>query len=57
MIDQRNQYGYPVIDKYEAARQYAAQAKERNAPKCDCATCREIELLPAVQRITQRWKS
>lgn len=41
----------------EAARQYAAAAKERNKPACDCEPCREKELLPAVQQITQRWKS
>lgn len=55
MNDIRNQYGYPIVSKHEWARQYAAAAKERNKPPCNCAECRMRELEPAVVRITERW--
>lgn len=51
----RNEYGFPVVDRFEAAKQYAAQAKERNKLPCNCAICREREMLPAVINITNNW--
>lgn len=54
--ENRNVYGFPIIDKLAAAKAYAAAAKERNKPACDCKTCKEIELLPSVIRLTQRWQ-
>lgn len=56
MTETRNEYGFPVVDKIERAKQIAAAAKARNTPPCPCPTCRHIELLPAVQRITENWK-
>lgn len=55
LTDTRNDFGFPVVDKLKAAKEYAAAVRERNAPACDCKTCREIELLPAVQRILVNW--
>lgn len=58
MNEQRNEYGFPVVAaKVERAKQYAAEAKARNSPPCDCEACRQTALLPAVQRITERWRS
>lgn len=57
MIDERNEYGFPVVHAdLERARQYAAEARERNKPACQCQTCRLQELEPAVMNITQNWK-
>lgn len=53
--DIRNQWGFPIITRFEWARKYAEEAKQRNKPKCDCESCREKELLPAVMQITQNW--
>jgi hypothetical protein len=53
--DIRNAFGYPVGLRLSKAQQYAAAVRERNQPPCQCETCRQIELLPAVQRITERW--
>lgn len=57
MIDIRNDYGFPVIDKFQAAKEYAFAARERNKPICDCDTCKQIELLPSVIQLVERWKS
>ena len=54
-METRNQYGFPVVDRLEQAKEYAAAAKERNAQRCDCETCRQVEMLPAVIRITEKW--
>lgn len=42
-------------DRIAAARQYAAEARARNMPPCQCPACIQAELLPAVIQITQRW--
>lgn len=54
-LEARNDYGFPVVDRVEQAKQYAAEAKARNTPPCDCETCRQVEMLPAVIRITNNW--
>jgi hypothetical protein len=54
-MNERNDYGYPVIDRHQAARDYAAQVRERNQQECERITCKQIELLPAVQRILVNW--
>lgn len=56
MITERNEYGFPVVDRLAWAKQYAAEAKERNRPPCDCEGCRLREIEPAVINITQRWQ-
>lgn len=38
-----------------AASEYAAQVRARNKPPCDCETCIQAALLPAVIQITERW--
>lgn len=43
--------------KFEKARKYAAEAKARNAPGCDCETCRMKELEPAVAQIVRNWQT
>lgn len=53
--EQRTQYGFPVIDRAEQARIYAAEARERNKPKCDCDACRRIELEPAIVQLVRNW--
>lgn len=55
MITERNEYGFPVVDRLAWAKQYAAEAKERNRPPCDCEGCRLREIEPAVIQIIQRW--
>lgn len=55
-FETRNEFGYPVADKLESAKQYAAAARERNQPPCPCDACRMNELLPAVQNIINNWK-
>jgi hypothetical protein len=55
MTEARNQYGFPIIDRTEQAKAYAAAVRERNKPTCDCPTCREKELLPAVIQLTEGW--
>lgn len=50
-VETRNQYGFPIVERLEAAKQYAAAAKERNKPDCTCETCKRIALLPAIQNI------
>lgn len=56
MDDIRNAYGFPLIAKLEAAKIYAAQAKERNKPQHQCDACREREMLPAVIQLLERWQ-
>lgn len=53
---ERTEYGYPIEIRQLQARQYAAQVRERNKLPCQCDTCKTIELLPAVQRLTERWQ-
>jgi hypothetical protein len=57
--DERNAYGYPVAigmkARLERAAKYAAEARERNTPPCNCDTCRRESLLPVVQNITNNW--
>jgi hypothetical protein len=82
MIDERNEFGFPVIEgeslmkqilgvdlfspsiyntptpqrlKFERAKQYAAEVRERNKPACDCEACRLNEMLPAVKQIAESW--
>lgn len=55
MIETRNQYGFPVADRLERAKEYAAQARQRNRLPCNCPTCRQMEMLPAVLQITNNW--
>ncbi len=43
--------------KWELARQYAAEARERNKPPCDCEACKRDEMLPAVLNIINNWRS
>lgn len=51
----RNEYGFPNIDRAEQARIIAAGARERlKAAPCQCEQCRIAENLPAVQRILAR---
>lgn len=56
-LEQRNEYGFPVVSKLEKAKAYATAAKARNQPPCNCDTCRQIEMLPAVINITKNWSS
>lgn len=56
ITDQRNAFGFPVPDKLQAAQQYAAAARQRNEPPCQCVTCKQIDMLPGVQRIVANWK-
>lgn len=39
----------------QEARKYAAEAKERNKPACQCDACKQAEMLPAVLRIVANW--
>lgn len=57
MFDERNDYGFPVLDKLEKARAYAAEAKERNKPGCECETCRMKEKEPGVIQLLQNWRT
>lgn len=61
MNDERNAWGFPIAigmqAKVERATQYAAEARARNQPACNCETCRREALLPAVQNITTNWSS
>ena len=57
MIEQRNEYGFPIPPKLEAAKKYAASAKERNKPPCACEQCRIKELEPVVIQITNNWRT
>jgi hypothetical protein len=57
IIDIRNEYGFPVPTKLDVAKQYAAEAKERNKLPCDCETCRMKELEPAVVQLVRRWST
>lgn len=53
MNDQRNEYGFPVLERVQAQ---AAEIRARNFPApCDCAECVKAQNLPAVQRILARW--
>jgi hypothetical protein len=52
MIEPRTIYGYPVMpDKLLQAQRYAAEARARNTPPCDCPACRQQAMLPAVMNI------
>lgn len=55
MIETRNEYGFPVVDKVARAQAYAAEARQRNRLPCNCPTCRQMEMLPAVLQITKNW--
>ncbi|SNT33475.1 hypothetical protein SAMN06265795_12625 [Noviherbaspirillum humi] len=59
ITETRNEWGFPIVpaEKFQSAKAYAAGAKERNKPVCTCLTCRQIEMLPSVQRLTQNWRS
>lgn len=61
MNDIRNEWGFPIAVGMQArldrAAKYAAEARERNTPPCNCDTCRREALLPAVQNITTNWSS
>lgn len=57
MMDERNEFGFPVMSRLEAAKQYAAEAKERNKQPCDCEPCRIREAEAAVIRLTQNWRA
>lgn len=57
MKEQRNTFGFPVIDKLEAAKKYAAAVRLRNTTPCACVTCKQIEMLPVVQKITNNWRN
>lgn len=46
----------PAQDRLTYAKQYAEAAKQRNAPGCQCERCKQDELLPGVQQLTQRWR-
>lgn len=56
MSNERNQYGFPVVDKFEAARIMASEARQRieQAP-CNCRECIATRNLPSVLRILSRW--
>jgi hypothetical protein len=55
MSEQRNSYGFPVLDmKLERARQIAAAARQRDKP-CDCLPCRLKEQEESVLRIVRHW--
>jgi hypothetical protein len=58
-LDLRNEYGFPVAlgmqARLDRAAKYAAEARERNQPPCNCEACRREALLPAVQNITENW--
>lgn len=53
-FETRNQYGFPIVDRREIAKQYAAEAKARNQPDCNCQLCVRERLLPAVLNITSK---
>lgn len=58
MFEERNEFGFPIVlAKREAALAYAAEAKERNKPECECDLCKQAAMLPTVQRIIENWKS
>lgn len=49
MNEQRNAYGFPVLERAQAV---TAEVRSRNFPvPCQCATCLAVENFPAVQRI------
>jgi hypothetical protein len=52
MNEIRNQYGFPVMEKREWAQQYAAEARIRNEPECQCGPCVRERLLPVIQNMT-----
>lgn len=41
---------------FEKARRYAAEAKERNKPVCDCESCRYLADLERVKQLTTNWR-
>jgi hypothetical protein len=55
MDDIRNAYGFPILYRVERAKQYAAEARERNKQGCPCDACRLNEMLPAVKQIAESW--
>lgn len=53
MIETRNDYGFPVLERAKAL---AAEviARKAEAP-CDCKECIKAQNLPAVQRLLAKW--
>ena len=45
------------LPRRQRAQAYAAKVRERNKAPCTCDACRMNEMLPMVQRITERWGS
>jgi len=48
--------GFPPLSQAERAKQYAAAARLRNKPECQCELCCEHRMLPAVLNIIEARK-
>jgi hypothetical protein len=55
MIEVRNAYGFPIVERFKKAQQYAAEVRARKPGPHHCQACRMNEMLPAVQQITKNW--
>ena len=45
-----------TAERFERARAYADEARERNRPECQCETCVQQRALPAVLRLLANWR-